>query len=458
MTNDLPALSRRFAESFTWLISVFFRGAIALVFCVGVSWELSAVYVITLPILLYSMNKIGKPIQALQTDASRRSGKAYGIMGEMLNNNAVIKAFSAEARMDERFSAETDAQRRRLNQAAKKGTVLSLTSYLSDVILLAVVFLYGGWLIACGRISVGAFVTFVTLTGGIREAFGLIDRGISTIRESEALAGRLYGVLDLPNEECVARARAKTADGRAKAVEINGLSFAYTPGKPVLEDINITVNRGRRVGIIGPSGCGKSTLMRLISGLYRGYEGELFVLGYAVKRAPLNELRGKIAMVSQNPYLFRGTIAENVMCGNPSASAEQLKNALMGARLWDYANSLEDGADAQIGDGGSRLSGGQRQRIAIARALIRDAELIILDEASSALDTKTESEIQTTMEEAFRDKTVIVIAHRYTSIRGVDYVYCMENGRVVEQGDARELMARDTRLRRMAIAQGGAAT
>ena len=457
VTSDLPKLSQRFAESFTWLISVFSRGIIALIFCIGVSWELSAVYVIMIPVLLFLMNRIGKPIQELQKQASRSSGKAYGIMNEMLSNNTAIKAFGAEYRMDERFDSEVQAQRNRLDQAGRKGTILSLTAYLSDVILMAVLFLYGGWLMAADRISVGAFVTFVTLSGSIREAFGLLDRGMSTMRESEALAGRLYEVLDLPREGESDKSDAELLTSSNEVISMRNLSFAYVPGKTVLNNINISVKRGQHVGIIGPSGCGKSTLVRLISGLYQGYQGEMDVFGISAAKIPLDKLRGNIAMVSQNPYLFRGTIAENVLYGNVSADSAQLEQALRNARLWDYVSTLEEGVNSQIGDGGSKLSGGQRQRIAIARALIRNAELIILDEASSALDTKTEREIQQTIDEVFRDKTVIVIAHRFTSIKSADYIYCMADGCIAEQGTMRELMARDSMLRRMAAAQGGAA-
>ena len=154
-------------------------------------------------------------------------------------------------------------------------------------------------------------------------------------------------------------------------------------------------------------------------------------------------------MVSQEPHLFRGTIAENVRYGRLDATDAQVEQALRNARLWDFVESLEEGVNTQVGDAGSRLSGGQRQRIAIARALIRNAGLIILDEASSALDTKTEGEIQRTMDEAFRDK------HRFTAVAHMDRVYCMENGRVVEQGTVKELLSRDSLLRQMAQTQGG---
>lgn len=455
VTDDLPALSRAFSETFTWLISVFCRGIVALVFCIGVSWELSAVYLVITPLLIFAMNKIGKPIQELQTKASRSGGKAYGIMNEMLNNNAAIKAFGAEETMDQRFAGAVESQRQGLDQAARKGTVLTLTAYLSDVLLIAVVFLFGGWLIAVGRITVGAFVTFVTLTGSIREAFNLLDKSMSTLRQAEAYATRLYEVLDLPQEAEGTPAASPAKQRTGDTVLMENLQFAYTPEKPVLKGVELHVKSGEHVGVIGPSGCGKTTLLRLICGLYQGYEGNLEVLGCPVATTPLEELRSGIAVVSQEPSLFRGTIAENVRYGKLDATDSQVEQALRDARLWDFVETLEDGMHTQIGDGGSRLSGGQRQRIAIARALVRNAGLIILDEASSALDTKTEGEIQRTMDEAFRDKTVLVIAHRFTAVAHMDRVYCMEEGRVAEQGTVKELLSRDTMLRRMAQAQGG---
>lgn len=455
VTDDLPALSRAFSDTFTWLISVFCRGIVALVFCIGVSWELSAVYLVITPLLIFAMNKIGKPIQELQTKASRSGGKAYGIMNEMLNNNAAIKAFGAEETMDQRFAGAVESQRQGLDQAARKGTVLTLTAYLSDVLLIAVVFLFGGWLIAVGRITVGAFVTFVTLTGSIREAFNLLDKSMSTLRQAEAYATRLYEVLDLPQEAEGTPAASPAKQRTGDTVLMENLQFAYTPEKPVLKGVDLHVKSGEHVGVIGPSGCGKTTLLRLICGLYQGYEGNLEVLGCPVATTPLAELRAGIAVVSQEPSLFRGTIAENVRYGKLDATDSQVEQALRDARLWDFVETLEDGMYTQIGDGGSRLSGGQRQRIAIARALVRNAGLIILDEASSALDTKTEGEIQQTMDEAFRDKTVLVIAHRFTAVAHMDRVYCMEEGRVAEQGTVKELLSRDTMLRRMAQAQGG---
>ena len=263
-------------------------------------------YLVITPLLIWTMNKIGKPIQELQTKASRSGGKAYSIMSEMLQNNAAIKAFGAEEAMDQRFAGEVESQRQGLDQAARKGTLLTLTAYLSDVVLIAVVFLFGGWLIAVGQITVGAFVTFVTLSGSIREAFSLLDKSMSTLRQAEAYALRIYEVLDLPQEKSQTAPTSPIQKSSGEAVTMEGLSFSYLPGKPVLQGMELHVKPGEHVGVIGPSGCGKTTLLRLICGLYQGYEGDLRVLGRPVSATPLEELRGDIAVVSQEPHLFRG--------------------------------------------------------------------------------------------------------------------------------------------------------
>ena len=330
-----------------------------------------------------------------------------------------------------------------------------MTAYLSDVVLIAVVFLFGGWLIAVGQITVGAFVTFVTLSGSIREAFSLLDKSMSTLRQAEAYALRIYEVLDLPQEKVQAVPASPVQESVGEAVAMENLSFSYLPGEPVLQGVELHVKPGEHVGVIGPSGCGKTTLLRLICGLYQGYEGDLRVLGRPVSATPLEELRGDIAVVSQEPHLFRGTIAENVRYGRLDATDAQVEQALRNAQLWDFVESLEEGGEHP----------GRRRRVPAQRGPAATDRhrpdshpqrgLIILDEASSALDTKTEGEIQRTMDEAFRDKTVLVIAHRFTAVAHMDRVYCMENGRVVEQGTVKELLSRDSLLRQMAQTQGG---
>lgn len=260
---------------------------------------------------------------------------------------------------------------------------------------------------ATGQISVGAFVTFVTLSGSIREAFSLLDKSMSTLRQAEAYALRIYEVLDLPQEKSQTAPTSPIQKSSGEAVTMEGLSFSYLPGKPVLQGMELHVKPGEHVGVIGPSGCGKTTLLRLICGLYQGYEGDLRVLGRTVAETPLEELREDIAVVSQEPHLFRGTIAENVRYGKLDATDAQVEQAL---RDGPAVGLCGEPGEGDKHPGRRRRVPAQRRPAAANRhcpGTDPGGGLIILDEASSALDTKTEGEIQHTMDEAFRDKTVL---------------------------------------------------
>ncbi|HML47504.1 MAG TPA: ABC transporter ATP-binding protein [Clostridia bacterium] len=447
MTGDLSKLQRIFSETFTWLISVFFRGIIALIFCLTLSWQLSAVYLVLLPVTIVLMNRIGKPIQAHKKQASRSGGRAYSILAEVMNNLSVVKAFGAETVMDERFGKAMDEQTDQLIRSERQAMRLSLAAYLGDVIQLGLIFLLGAYLVSQGLITVGALVTFIALTGSIREAFELAEKGISSAREGAAAAERVYEVLDLPSE-----ARDGTLPLEGPVAEAKALRFRYD-AEPVLEDITLRLNQGGKIALVGPSGCGKSTLAKLLCRLYDGYEGELTLFGRNAAQIDPAALRRRVAMVAQDAYLFSGSIADNVRHGRPDATDLEVEEVLRAVRLWDFVESLPEGMRTPVGDFGARLSGGQKQRLAIARALIRHAELILLDEATSALDTQTEQEIQEMLARLFADKSVVVIAHRFAALRDVEYVYCLEKGRVVEQGSRAELLSRDGYLSRMAKAQ-----
>lgn len=300
VTNDLPTLSKRMADSFTWIITTFFRGLIALICCILTSWQLSLIYVIFLPILLFLSNKNGKPIEKAQLSAAKKAGNAYGIMHEMLNNNSVVKAFNAQDSMVRRFEKETTDQRHHLNQAAKKGALLTLISYFSDICLIAILFLCGGWFIITNRISIGAFVTVAALSGSIRESFDLFDRGISTLRESEAYAARINELLNLPTEPSKAfdshsalnKETYVSSSGDA-VIQIHDLCFSYEKNKPILNHVDLKIKKGQWVGIIGKSGCGKSTLVNILCGLYLDYHGKVELFGHSLSESNLDTLRKK---------------------------------------------------------------------------------------------------------------------------------------------------------------------
>lgn len=452
ITHDLPWLYQLFSDTFTWLITVYGRGLVAIVFCVGISWKLSLVYILFLPLIIALMNRVSKPMQALRKQGLQSRGQAYAVAHEALAQNTVVKAYGAEETMDARFDSAIKNQMKQLNRSEKRAMALTLVSYLGDILQVALIFLLGTWLIARGEITVGALVAFITLSTSISEAFSLSEKGIVALRDVNAHADRVFALMDLPAEDGADRPLAKGGDVAA----MQGLSFAYDEGRPVLRDISLRLEAGQRVALVGPSGCGKSTLAKLVCMFYDGYGGDMALFGQDARGLLPGGPRSRMALVSQDACLFEGTIADNVRGGRPDATDGEIEQALRAVQLWAYVQGLPQGMHTEIGDFGGRMSGGQRQRLAIARALIRDAELIILDEATSALDTQTEADLQAAMETLFAGKTVLVIAHRFAALRGVSYVYCLDQGQITEEGTVDTLLARDGYLRRMADAQAGA--
>jgi ABC-type multidrug transport system fused ATPase/permease subunit len=225
-------------------------------------------------------------------------------------------------------------------------------------------------------------------------------------------------------------------------VYFKALDFAYDGGPKVLSGLNLLIQKGKKVAIVGPSGSGKSTVIKLICRFYGCGGGELSLFGEKGEEISLPELRKQLALVTQEPGLFEGSILENVRYGRSDAGEEDVVKALQAADLWGYVSELPQGIHTQLGEFGSGLSGGQRQRLSIARALLKDAKLVLLDEATSALDTRSEQEIQRALDNLLEGRAAVIVAHRLSTVQKADYLYCLEDGRVAEEGSPAELTAK----------------
>ena len=232
-------------------------------------------------------------------------------------------------------------------------------------------------------------------------------------------------------------------DGKIKKIEFKNMCFEYNQGVPVLKDINLTVNKGETIALVGNSGGGKTTLVNLLPRFYDATSGNIFINGIDIKEYSLKSLRQNIAVVFQDNFLFSGTIRENILLGNETATKEQLDTAIKMACLDDFVKTLKDGLNTHIGERGIMLSGGQRQRVAIARAFLKNAPILILDEATSALDNKSEAVVQKAIENLMRDKTVFVIAHRLSTIRNATKIIVINHGEIVESGTHDELIVNE---------------
>ena len=468
--EDTERLCDIIAGNFSHYMRLIFQAVFAIAACILLSWQLAIAYFILLPFSIWILSAISRPLENLQKEVRGGAGRSADIASGSLSGILAVKVFGLENEMDKRFARHVDEAFERSARANRIGMGMTTIKYVLGVLQTLVLFIVGAWLVAQGLVSIGAVMAFVSLAVYVTEAFGLADRMIFSVKSASALSSRIYEVLDLPPEP-QGNPHIVPEDTRFSTayVHFKRLNFAYDTGmsgaagtsefekQNVLSGLNLVVEKGQKVAVVGPSGSGKSTLIRLICRLY-GYKsddgGELTLFGQPANEISLPKLREELALVSQDPCLFEGSIYENVLYGRMSATEDDVIKALQAADLWDFIMTLPEGIHSKLGEFGSRLSGGQRQRLSIARALVKDAKLVLLDEATSALDTQSEREIQTALDRLLEGRAAVIIAHRLSTVQNADYLYCMENGTVVEEGSPADLYTKGGYYYNMCKMQG----
>lgn len=412
------------------------------------SAKLSIVFAVVVPITIIGAVLIGKHIRREARLTQARLGETAVILEESLQGIQHVKVNAAEAWEVARYAASLE---RALGPALRGGRQRALfICVVAMVLLSAWVFLMwqGSSLIQGGpgrppELSPGSFTTFMFCVALAMSSGGTLAEVASRLPKATAAAARVAEVLDEPDE--LAGPAVPAPVGRLRgAVEFSGVGFAYPsrPGKPVLEGIDLVVRAGEKIALVGPSGAGKSTLAALVCRLFDPQQGAVLIDGRPARDYPLQWLRGQMAFVPQEILLFGGTIAENIAYGKPDTPLEAIRAAAAQARALEFIDALPQGLKTPVGDRGSRLSGGQRQRLALARAILRDPAILILDEATSALDSQNESLIQEALDDVMATRTSFIIAHRLSTVRRVDRIVVLVEGRVVETGTHTELHAR----------------
>ncbi|MCL2420619.1 MAG: ABC transporter ATP-binding protein/permease [Defluviitaleaceae bacterium] len=430
--EDTERLCDIIAGNFSHFMRLIFQAVFAIVVCVLLSWQLAIAYFLLLPVSLWILNAVSKPLEKLQKEARGGSGQSADVTAGAISGIHAVKVFGLEDEMEKRFAAHVDGAYQRFAKAARIGMGMTTVKYVVSVLQTLILFIVGAWLVAQGLVTIGAVMAFVSLAIYVTEAFGIADRMIFQVKSAAALSGRIYEVLDLPLE--YPGDPMVQPDEVADYVKFDGLDFAYIEGQNVLSGLNLVIQKGQKVAIVGPSGSGKSTIIKLICRLY-GYDGgQLTLFGKSGEAIDVSGLRENLALVTQEPCLFEGSILDNVRYGRMSATDGDVVKALQAADLWGFVSTLPDGIHTHLGEFGSRLSGGQRQRLSIARALIKNAKLVLLDEATSALDTQSEREIQQALDNLLEGRAAIIVAHRLTTVQKADYLYCLDNGTVIEEG------------------------
>jgi len=440
VTNDIDNLQQSMQQTLSQLVTSLLTivGVLTLMFVV--SWELALIALVTVPASAYAMRKIAKRAQPQFISQWKFTGQLNGHIEEMYSGHALVTAFGQREKSMETFTQQNEA----LYQASYKaqfisGTIQPVMMFASNLnyVLVAVV---GGLLIAGGSLTLGAVTAFIQYSRQFSQPLTQVASMANLLQSSVASAERVFALLDAPEQTPDAAEPARPAGVQGR-VEFEDVSFRYTPDRPLIEHVSLSVEPGQTVAIVGPTGAGKTTLVNLLMRFYEIDSGRILLDGVDAAQMSREELRGLTGMVLQDAWLFGGTIEENIAYGLQGATREQIVEAAKATYVDRFVRMLPDGYDTVLDDEGTNVSMGERQLITIARAFLARPAVLILDEATSSVDTRTEVLIQRAMASLRAGRTSFVIAHRLSTIRDADLILVMADGHIVEQGTHDALLA-----------------
>lgn len=444
MTSDIDGVQTVIANTFTSILSNVITLVIAAIAMFQKNWILALVGIIIVPLFTLPTRKAGKTRWSLTNESQAANDQINGILNETLSvsGQLLVKLFGKEKREYDRYE-QINRKMIRLNireRMAGRWFLVVLTTFTSIGPML--IYLVGGILMIRydHNLTVGDITVMVALLGKMyMPVNSLLNIQVEWIR-SMSLFTRIFNYFDIP-PEIESAPDAVTPETVTGNVEFSHVSFAYEEPKRILKDISFRLEAGKSIAIVGPSGSGKSTIINLIPRLYDVSEGSVIFDGIDVRKLDLQFLRSQVGVVSQETYLFNGTIRENLLYAKEDASEEEMIEALQKANIYDFVAKQELGLDTQVGNRGLKLSGGEKQRISIARILLKNPTIFIFDEATSALDSISEQKIQEAIDPIIESKTSILIAHRLSTILAADEILVVKDGMIVERGQHKDLVS-----------------
>lgn len=439
--DDINVIQYMITGGFVTLITDVLTLMVVLPLIFYIKWQLAWIGVIVIPTYVLVYKLFLRRIRALSVELREKWDALIGALQEKISGITVVKAFTREKYETERFMTTVSDNYVLGMEQAKLNRFLGLAVTIVSAGGTGFIYWVGAKLVLGHQLQPGELIAFTGYIGYLYgPALRLVDFNIQA-QWAGAAIDRVFETLDT-RPEIEDAPEAVTLKVMQGAVRFKGVQFGYDPTNPVLHDINIDVQPGEVIAIVGPSGAGKTTLVNLIARFYDVNEGVVTIDGYDVLNIRLESIRRQIGYVSQESLLFSVTLAENIAYGYHDASEEQIRTAARNAELHDYIMSLPEGYQTKVGEDGIKLSVGQKQRLAIARATLTDPRILILDDATSALDSKTEANVQEALERVMKGRTNFVIAHRLSTIMGADRIVVMDGGRIVDIGPHEELVGR----------------
>lgn len=439
ITYDIDTVNQSLASDALQILQSTITVIVSLVMMLTIAPILVPVFAVTIPITFLFTRWLARRVRPMFRNRSKKLGELNGFVEEMLGGQKTIRAYGREEAVQEKFEEKNAVAVEAYTKAEANGTVTGPSVTFINNVSLALVCIFGSLLYLKGMIRLGDLSSFVQYSRKFSGPINEVANIIAEMQSAFAAAERVFSLIDAEPESADAEDAAMLDEVRGD-VRIDDVDFSYDKEKPIITDFDLHAPAGSLIAIVGPTGAGKTTIINLLMRFYDVDKGEIRVDGRPIKKITRDSLRSSYAMVLQDTWLFSGTIFDNIAYGKKDATLDDVIRAAKAARIHSYISKLPDGYNTVLTDNGSGISKGQKQLLTIARAMLLDAKMLILDEATSNVDTRTEQQIQAAMRELMRGKTCFVIAHRLSTIRNADNILVMRGGRVVEQGTHDELM------------------
>ncbi len=459
MTNDVDNVQQSLQQTLSQLLTSLLTVVAVVALMFSISWSLALIALVTIPISMALTAAIAKRSQKLFVQQWKNTGQLNGIIEETFTGHGLVKVFGRS----KETQADFDAKNGELYQAAFgaqfiSGIIMPTMMFIGNLnyVVIAVV---GGLRVASGTMSLGDVQAFIQYSRQFTQPLTQVASMANLLQSGVASAERVFEVLDASEQRPDPAVRKGSASSSGGRVAFEDVAFSYSPDKPLIEHLDLCVEPGQTVAIVGPTGAGKTTLVNLVMRFYELDSGRITLDGVDITDMSRHDLRARIGMVLQDTWLFQGTIRDNIAYARPDATEEEVLEAARATYVDRFVHSLPDGYDTLLDSEAGNISAGEKQLLTIARAFLAAPELLILDEATSSVDTRTEQLVQHAMAALRSDRTSFVIAHRLSTIRDADVILVMEDGHIVEQGTHDVLLARGGAYARLYAAQfSGAAS